>query len=123
MLKRNAIEVLSCFKPAGREDLEDFYAKYLRHSPKTFKHTPFLAFTSVGVKVLVGERWVKRYVVETQAVPTIAGLLELPPDTVVMKQWPGRHRSDWFWFTVAELREEMEDWTPGPSVSDSETLG
>lgn len=40
-------------------------------------------------------------------VKTVSGVLAFPDDTPVMLQWPGKARSDWFHFTVGDLRDHL----------------
>jgi hypothetical protein len=62
------------------------------------KHAPFLAFVFDGDA--------KR--LDVRIVRSAPALLELPDDTPVMAQWPGERRSDWFHFSVSDLRAHVE---------------
>jgi hypothetical protein len=47
---------------------------------------------------------VKGTVVTVTPYSVLESVLGLPDNVQVMKQWPGQWRSDWFRFTVGELR-------------------
>jgi hypothetical protein len=49
-------------------------------------HSHLLILTPNGVHIL--DSW--------------SEMLALPPDMVVLTQWPGKWRSDWFWFLVED---------------------
>lgn len=40
---------------------------------------------------------------------TLDDLLEYPDDTEVLQTWPGRKRSDVFYFTVKDIREHLKN--------------
>lgn len=60
-------------------------------------HHPFLVFVAEGEDAI-----------RVRIIPDAATLVELyPPETPVMWQWPGRWRSDFFQFTVADVAEAL----------------
>lgn len=60
-------------------------------------HHPFLVFEHDGN--LPG--------LHVKIVKTVSDVLAHGDDTPVMLQWPGQTRSDWFWFTVGDLRDHL----------------
>ena len=77
----------------GRRDLPDlFRLSGIRESVK-LEHTPFLVFD------------VQNEALTVKIVKSMPELLEFADDTQVMVQWKGKFRSDFFHFTVKDLRE------------------
>jgi hypothetical protein len=64
-------------------------------------HTPFLVFEAQEDGAYHGFR--------VNVVICAARLLDYPDDTQVMVQWSGKWRSDFFLFTVADLRAWARD--------------
>jgi hypothetical protein len=90
----------------GRTDIEDFVNK----SSDNFtgfntNHHPFIVFEELDV-------------VRVKLVEAIGDLLSYPDQTKVMAQWPGNFRSDFFQFTVGEVRPLVE--ARYPAVLESE---
>jgi hypothetical protein len=95
----------------GRTDVESYFhmvwvdyrpsmiarpvGTYGSAKPTKLTHTPFLAF-------LAGES-----VVVVRIMETVDALLDLPDDTPVMGQRRGEWRSDFFQFTVGQLRDAL----------------
>jgi hypothetical protein len=73
----------------GREATDDFFNKGMIQC----NEYPFLIFTVNNLKV------------EVVRSSSINELLRYPDETRVMKQWPGQWRSDFFHFSVGELRK------------------
>jgi hypothetical protein len=98
-------EDLPAIIPAGRSETDEFFSKYLRtrERDKKEEHFPFLVFVNQNSEDMPGR-------VEIHIVQTTSGLLKYPDKAIVMKQWPGKTRSDWFWFTIAELKRAIKSW-------------
>jgi hypothetical protein len=77
----------------GRTDLDDYFKLSGIREYKELSRTPFLVF------VVNGET------VEVKIVDNARQLLTYPDETQVMAQWSGRYRSDFFQFTVGQLRD------------------
>ena len=77
---------------SGRTDTADFFRLSDIRSCKKLIRTPALAFVEDEDGVVV------------QIVQDPRKLLDLPDDTGVMMQWSGTWRSDFFQFTVGDLR-------------------
>ncbi len=80
---------------SGRSDLKDYFRLSGIFDYEKLKHNPFLVFI------------VSDYM-EVRIVKSVSELLEYPDDTKVMNQWPGKVRSDFFKFTVGEVRAYNE---------------
>ncbi len=88
---------------AGRTDTDAFFKlSGIRNSGK-LKHHPFLVFVDSGRK---DDSMV------VAIVNDIKELLELPDDVQVMAQWRGEYRSDFFQFTVGDLRKFIAENPP-----------
>lgn len=92
----------------GRGQVEALFAKSglfgdLSRYPEVpspyLKHAPFVAF--------IFDKDAKR--LDVRLFRNIDGLLELPDDTPVMAQWAGENRSDWFHYSVSDLRRYIQD--------------
>jgi len=77
---------------AGRTDVYDYFRKSGIREAKRLNHTPFLVFLLNGNRVTV------------TIVDSIKELLDYPSETPVMAQWSGKWNSDYFRFTVADLK-------------------
>ena len=80
---------------AGRTDLEDFFNLSGIRTHSKLNHTPALVFIVSGNSVKV------------RAITKPKLLLEYPDDTQVMMQWSGKWRSDFFQFTIGQLKEHI----------------
>lgn len=80
----------------GRTDVDEFFARSGIFDSEKLSQTPFLAFVSDGD------------VTRVRVIDTIASLLHLPDVTPVMCQWRGEWRSDYFQFTVGQVRHFAE---------------
>ena len=80
--------------PKGfRKDTKPFFSKFVLSIPVTEKQsTPFI--------VTDGETITK--------VATVAELLEHKGKTEVLQTWPGKKRSDVFYFKVKDLKDHMK---------------
>lgn len=76
----------------GRTDVEAYFEQSGIRESKKLKHTPLLVFVEDG------------HTVEVKIVDNAAALLTYPDRTKVMGQWRGQWRSDFFQFTVGQLR-------------------
>lgn len=66
-------------------------------------HMPFLALvTSTSAPVVSVEHTLT--IVKHQSIKALLAA-DYAPDTIILKQWPGKTRSDWFQFTLGELTE------------------
>jgi hypothetical protein len=74
----------------GRRDLGDLFRISGLFNGSEQKHNPFLVFDVRENEVVVR---IVRY---------STALLNFPPETQVMAQWPGKWRSDWFNFSVRD---------------------
>lgn len=83
---------------AGKKAPSVFFEQSGIRSMKKYKHHPFIAF----VRSRDGDVTVK-------IVTTPEELVRLPKRTKVIGQWRGKTRSDTFSFTVARLREHIEN--------------
>jgi hypothetical protein len=84
---------------AGRTDLFDFFRLSGIRSDKELNHTPILAFLVTGKEIKVE-------IVENAEI-----LLDSYQDHVqCMKQWTGKWDSDFFQFTVGDLRKHCEKY-------------
>ena len=77
----------------GRTQLSAFFGKSGLFEKKSWHHHQALAFLVQGGLVTV------------RICGTPEALLKLPDETAVMQQWPGKWDSDWFTYTVGDLRE------------------
>lgn len=77
---------------SGRTDIEDLFRLSGLREYKVLNHTPFLAFKVQGDKLTV------------DIVRSMPALLAYPDETKVMVQWTGKWRSDFFHFSVGDLR-------------------
>jgi len=77
---------------SGRTNVKDFLISGLGGT----QHTPFLVFTIQGDNIIV------------MIHDNVTDVLSYSDETKVMKQWQGNWRSDFFQFTVGQLREVLE---------------
>ena len=77
----------------GRHDIGDLFRLSGIVESEKLNHTPYLVF-DVQEDTLV-----------VQPVKCTQEVLKYADDTQVMVQWPGKYRSDYFHFTVRDLRE------------------
>lgn len=87
---------------SGRSDYASFFAKSDVLSNRKLDHHPFLVFVTSGNIVAVA------------IVKNAVDLLNYSDDAPVMAQWPGEFRSDFFKFTVGQLREWVQNNPPPP---------
>ena len=76
----------------GRTQLSAFFGKSGLFEKSSWHHTQALAFIVQGQLVTV------------RVCGTKEALLKLPDETQVMQQWPGKWDSDWFTYSVGDLR-------------------
>ena len=84
--------------PSGRTDTADLFTKndiFTRKGDRQIPHTPFLVFraTNEAVAVVIVNR--------------LRELLTYDDDTVVMSQWEGQYSSDFFQYTVGDVRRAL----------------
>lgn len=76
-----------------RHDITDLFEKTdILDTSITRNHTPFVAIHGNTVFV----------------VNKLSKLLRLPDETTVLWQWRGQHRSDYFTFTVEQIRTAVK---------------
>lgn len=83
---------------AGRSDFRDFFRKSGHLEKYKLEHQPFLAFVKEG-----------DYDLKVMIIDSVSKLLMLPDSTPVMAQWPGKMRSDFFKFTVEDVKEFLQN--------------
>lgn len=79
----------------GRTDIKDLFKISGILEASKLNHTPFLAFIASGDKVTV------------EIVNSAKKLLTYPNPTPVMVQWRGQWSSDFFRFTVKDVRQYL----------------
>ena|SRR5258708_3235185 len=84
---------------SGRLDLVEYFQLSGIRSSKHLKHTPFLVFFPLSESE-----------VEIRIVDNTLSLLEFPDATQVMSQWSGQWKSDFFQFTIADLKKHLEQY-------------
>ncbi len=77
---------------SGRTDLEEYFKRSGIRQYKKLTHTPFLVFAISGDTV------------EVRIEDNAKKLLEYPDETLCMAQWSGEWKSDFFQFSVGDLR-------------------
>lgn len=77
----------------GRTDVSDYFEQSGIREFSKLNHTPFVVFVVADDRVVV------------RCIPNAKELLTLPDQVPVMAQWRGEWRSDFFQFTVGQLRE------------------
>jgi hypothetical protein len=82
--------------PDGRTDIDDYFKLSGVLDSEELNHTPLLAFIA------------SEDTVNVRIVHKPAELLSFPDETPVMGQWRGEWRSDFFQFTVGQLRRYFE---------------
>ena len=75
------------------DGLDEFFQKNCLTMSDANLHFPFLIFVR------------KDYELEVKVANDPMVLLNYPDDTQIMKQWPGAKRSDYFTFTIGQLKE------------------
>ena len=81
-----------------REDLKTFFDKELKYYLKTkLSHTPFIVLNEDNNSIDVVDK-----------VTDLLYLFGNKPQTKVMIQWSGKWSSDFFTFTVGDLKKEVE---------------
>lgn len=89
---------------AGRTDLEDFFKLSGVISSSKLNHTPFLVFETVDDNIVV--------IIVTSVKELLRNDMvgfRFLDDTPVMCQWRGQWRSDYFRFTVGDVRKYMAE--------------
>ena len=76
----------------GRTDLESYFELSGIRDYSKLSHTPFLVFVASKTEIKV------------EIVDGIKKLLKFPDDTKVMNQWQGQWKSDFFQFTIKDLK-------------------
>lgn len=89
---------------SGRDDLADYFQKSGIREYKKLQHAPF-------VVMIPGEDSV-----DVDIVDNAKKLLAFADDTPVLAQWRGEWRSDFFRFTVGQLRQYVTDNPPSPHM-------
>lgn len=84
-------------KTAGSKNTTPYFELSGIRSTKNLNHTPFLVFQEKN-----GE-------ISTEIVSKPEDLLKLPAKTKVMAQWRGKKKSDYFQFTVGQLRKHIAE--------------
>ena len=84
----------------GRTDFDDYFRLSGIREHAKLSHTPFLVFVIANDGV------------EVEIVESATKLLQFPDDTQVMPQWSGDWRSDFFQFTVRDLRQFIANNPP-----------
>jgi hypothetical protein len=82
---------------SGRNDLNDFFDNLNPNEKFSYSHTPFLVFNC-------SDNTVKVDIVRKRV-----DLERYGDDTKVMKQWGGEYRSDFFHFTLGQMREYFDE--------------
>jgi hypothetical protein len=78
---------------AGRSDVDDYFRKSGVLTARKLPHTPFLVFVENANDI------------EVRIVDNVHSLLGHADSTKVMGQWSGQWRSDFFQFTVGDVRK------------------
>lgn len=81
----------------GRTDLNDFFGLSGIREWEELSHTPALAFIESKDEIKV------------EIISKPHKLLDLPDKTKIMMQWKGQWRSDFFHFTVEELKNYIKN--------------
>lgn len=85
---------------SGRTDITDYFKLSGIREYRSLPHTPFLVFvvedSSVKVKLIDKPK----------------DLLTFSDETKVMGQWAGKYRSDFFQFTIGDLKKYIEKNPP-----------
>lgn len=82
---------------SGRTDLEDYFRLSGVLEWKELKHSPFLVFVE------------GKETIEIKIVKNTTELLNYADETKVMAQWKGEWRSDFFQFTVGQVRAFLNE--------------
>ena len=85
---------------AGRADVEEYFELSGCLECSKLNHTPFLAFVCQDNVVVV------------RIIENALALLALPDDAPVMGQWRGEWKSDFFQFTVGQMRAYLHERAP-----------
>lgn len=81
---------------AGKEACSAYFEKSGIRYGQRLDHTPFVVFSE------------QKDAVTVDIVDNAQDLITYPVDTKVMAQWAGRDRSDFFRFTVGDLRKHIK---------------
>jgi len=77
-----------------RKDIKPFFNQYTLAIPTSKKqNSPFIVVDSEGISMKCN---------------TVDELLEYSDDTEVLQTWPGKMRSDVFYFQVGDLKKHMK---------------
>lgn len=93
---KNSNEVVSTARAATSAYFE---MSGIRRETK-LSHNPFLVFNKDGARTTV------------EIVDSAKDLLTYPTQTKVMAQWAGKQRSDFFQFTVGQLKKHIKENPP-----------
>lgn len=85
---------------SGRTDLAEYFKLSGIREHRKLTHAPFLVFIASANTV------------EVRIVDNAKKLLEYPDATQVMGQWRGEWKSDFFRFTVGDLRAHVTKYPP-----------
>ena len=89
---------------AGRTDVRGYFKlSGMRENSKN-PHTPFIVFEELYDQF---DASLDR--IEVRLIQNPADLLNFPDDTKVMAQWPGKWSSDFFQFTISQLKEYIAE--------------
>jgi hypothetical protein len=80
----------------GRTDLDDYFENSGIREVKSLSHTPCLVFVKSNKDI------------EVKIVYDPRELLMFPDETKVMSQWREKWRSDFFQFTISDLKKHIE---------------
>lgn len=94
----------------ARKDLRDYFAISGVFTEKKLTHTPFLVFE-------VDEN---NNHINVMIVDSAVELLEYPDNIMVMGQWTGKWRSDFFEFTVGDYRKFLQGDQPNSEEVDGD---
>lgn len=84
-------------RTAGRTDCADYFERSGIRSSTDLPHTPIHVFLP------------QRASIEVSLVRRPAALLALDDAVCCMGQWPGAYRSDWFQFTIGQLKAHLAE--------------
>ena len=85
---------------AGRTDIKSYFELSGVLQATNLNHTPFIVFRTDGVNVSIA------------IAHSVNELLTYPETTQVMGQWIGKYRSDFFQFTVKDVKDFMKNEQP-----------
>lgn len=79
-----------------RQDCEDYFAFITNEAPDCGNRPPYLLL------------FAEEYELKIKAERNLQSVLEYPAGTMVIANWPGKKRSDYFVFDVYQLKEYIE---------------